>query len=101
MQNGEIFMLKFFHLLNVSCVLFYLVNLSQKQSCFVCFQYQLTCNIIFIFFYYKWRNLSVFQASAKNDVLKVCRKEYEVCVYVSGCILLKINCFINSVKSIL
>lgn len=25
----------------------------------------------------------VFQASAKNDVLKVCRKEYEVCFYVS------------------
>lgn len=28
------------------------------------------------------QNLSVFQASAKNDVLKVCRKEYEVCVCV-------------------
>lgn len=46
-------------------------------------------------------NFSVLQASAKNDVLKVCRKEYEVCVYMSGCILLKINCFINSLKNIL
>lgn len=38
---------------------------------------------------------SVFQASAKNDVLKVCRKEYEVCFYVS---LKQINHFIRPVK---
>lgn len=56
----------------------------------------LFCNMVLLFS--TTNGKFIFQASAKNDVLKVCRKEYEVCFYVSEYIWKKNQLFYKFCK---